>query len=151
MALPSRVQVPREVADNQPKIATEDKASGFTTAEDDRLCDRQPEPVPSLESCRLAFLVALLILVLLVLLNSSADDLGSYFLLLPVIVLITCRSWYSMPRGRRPTVPPSGGKLPPRLAGPGRPATRLLTPGTRLMTTGLAAPSLELPRPATGG
>ncbi len=65
------------------------------------------------------FLVALLILVLLVLLNSSADDLGSYFLLLPVIVLITCRSWYSMPRGRRPTVPPSGGKLPPRLAGPG--------------------------------
>ncbi len=87
------------------------------------------------------FLVALLILVLLVLLNSSADDLGSYFLLLPVIVLITCRSWYSMPRGRRPTVPPSGGKLPPRLAGPCRPATRLLTPGTRLMTTGLAAPS----------
>lgn len=65
------------------------------------------------------FLLALLFLVLLVLLNPSADDLGYYFLLLPVVVLITCRSWYSMPRGRRQTVPPSEGQIPSGPTGPG--------------------------------
>jgi hypothetical protein len=47
------------------------------------------------------FLVALLFLVLMVLFNLSVDSLGYYFMLIPVVWLITRRSWYSMPRARR--------------------------------------------------
>jgi hypothetical protein len=53
------------------------------------------------------FLVALLFLVLTVLLNPSPDDVAYYFMLVPVVVLITCRSWYSMPRAPRPKVRPT--------------------------------------------
>jgi hypothetical protein len=53
------------------------------------------------------FLVALPFLVLTVLLNPSPDDVAYYFMLVPVVVLITCRSWYSMPRIPRPRVRPT--------------------------------------------
>lgn len=65
------------------------------------------------------FLLALLLLVLGVLLTPSADDLGYYFLLLPVVVLVTCRSWYSMPRRHRHMAPAPEEHSPRGPAEPG--------------------------------
>jgi hypothetical protein len=65
------------------------------------------------------FLLALFILVLAVLLNPSVDDLLYFFLLVPLVVLVTYRSWYSMPRSRGRRVRPAADQSPPSPTGPG--------------------------------
>jgi len=105
----------------------------------------------------LLFLAALLFVVVMVLLNPSADDLGYYFLLVPVVVLITCRSWYSMPRGRRQKVPPSEHQSPSQLSGPTSDGDAPLQAWDFLDDDNLAALSrpargdeVPLPRPRRG-
>jgi hypothetical protein len=65
-----------------------------------------------------AFLLALLILVLALLLNPSVEDLLYFFLLVPLVVVVTSRSWYSMPRSRGRRARPAADQSPPSPTGP---------------------------------